>query len=598
MPTFPLRASVWLFALAAPALAQTPAPAVQLQLALSACEAPTDLSVSLSVEIENLSASLLAGISIDVDVLDASGSSALGAFTLSTPQLVGISSVDGSPIHANLAPGATATATFALTPLAAAVLGGSPAEYALTGSLSATFEGSALTRSFPLEELRVLAAPRLELELYWPELAHGVWSTTAGIFEEEEPFSLGCVVRNTGSGVASGLCLISKGPSFLPDPLGAPLASKVLELEIDGAVTAGGFALFESQLGDLAPGEEHRILWTAGANHEAMLFGFPVSLLVDDVLVMPASSTSEPLVHAALAFESVGDGLDDGRVDWLVDEPSVPAPIDTVTGASFTEFPSVFRSSEGSDLPLIAHTSPAMGAPPSPTNLMSAATITVAGPGWHYLHFDDPGGFLYELAGVTRTQKALHLGGLDVGGPGDVSRVWTTARPLDLTGDGIPDLVRRTVHIADFVPAAGVWEYGLSYLASGSASLSADTELLFAQTGGVQHLTLDAGPAHAGELFFLLGSLSGTQPGTPVGVTTLPLNVDGYLLQLLTNAAIQGLFHSIGVLDGQGRGSAQIVMPAGLAVGPGLAAHHAFFTVPISAPISFASNAVVLFVLP
>lgn len=571
---------------------------VVLRLALESSAAPSDTALRFTVELENGSSDLLEQVDLTLDLLDVGGLSALGSFTIGEPMLDGIGAVDGHPIHANLAPGATASATYSLTPLASAVPLGTATRYTLTGSLDAELEGSPLTRAFSSQALTVQPTPRLELELLWPSVSHGVWSTTAGIFEEQEPFSIAAVIRNTGAGSAPGLSWISKGPSYAPDPLGAPLASEVLDLELDGTPTSGGFSLPASQLGDLAPGAERRILWTAGANHEATLTGFPGSLFVDGVLVAPASVTNEALVHAALAFESVAGPLDDGIVDWLVDEDAVPAPIDILTGVSFTEFPSVIRSSEGSDLSLIPHVSPAMGSPPSPGNLMSAATITVPGPGWHYLRFNDPGGFLYELAGVTRTQKALHLGGLEVGGPGDVSRVWTTARPIDLTGDGIPDLVRREVHIADFVPTAGVWEYGLSYLASGSASLAADVELLSAQVGGVQHLALDAGPAHAGEFYFLLGSLSGTQPGTPVGQTVLPLNVDGYLLQLLTNPALQALFQSVGVLDAQGRGNAQIVLPAGFAVGPGIAAHHAFFTIPLGAPITFASNAVVLFVLP
>jgi hypothetical protein len=570
---------------------------VDLHLDLADAELASDTTTTFVIELENLSANLLEAVDIDLDLVDASGTSALVDFDVALPVLVGIGDVAGSPIFASLGPGGTATASFAITPLASAAAGGTMT-YTLTGTVSGVIEGDVFATQLPGLALRVLPAPRLELELYWPALVHADWSATTGLFEVAEPFSIGAVIRNTGAAAASGLSLVSSGPSFVPDLAGAPLFAGVEALEIDGASAAGGFSLPSGVLGDLAPGAERRILWTAAANFEASLVDFPVSLFVDGVLVDAAIVADEPLVHAAETFETTGGPLDDSRVDWLVDEPSVPAPLDPVTGQMFTEFPSVVRASDGSDLVLVPETNPAMGPPPSPANLSSTATIIAGGPGWHYLRFEDPGGSFYDLAGVTRTQKALHLGGLDVGGPGDVSRVWTTARPTDLTGDGLPDIVRREVHLVDFVPVAGTWEYGLAYVESGASALSANVEVISAAQGGAQSLTLDAGPAHAGEIYLVLGSVSGTVPGTPVDLALLPLNVDGYFLDLLTNSGLQALFGTIGVLDAQGQGSAQILIPAGLGVGAGLAAHHAFITLPLAAPVSFASNAVPLFVLP
>lgn len=589
---------------AAAALALAPAPTpiatgdIELHLTLASPEVQSDQPVDLTIELVNNSSDLLGSVAISLDFLDASGASFAASFDVADPQLVGIGAVDGTPIFASLPPGQSATASFAITPLSTSIVGGAPTTYSVVATLDGVVEGAAKAGLFPGQELRVLPAPKLELELYWPSAAHGDFSATTSVFEQAEPFSIAAVIKNTGAGVATGLSLASPGPVFAPDAQGAALFAEVLDLEIDGIQTAGGFGLPAGTLGDLAPGDERRILWTAASNFEGSLVGFPVNLLTGGVLFTPASLTEEPLVHAAEVFETAAGPLDDGRVDWLVDEPGVPAPLDPVTGVPFSDFPSVVRSSEGSDLSLIPDTTPVLGTPPSSANLMSTATITAGAPSWHYLRFDDPGGFLFDLAGVTRTQKALHLAGLDVGGPGDVSRVWTTARPTDLTGDGIPDFVRREVHIVDFTPTAGTWEYGLSFVESGSAALSANVEMISAAAGGTQLLTLDAGPGHAGEVYLLLGSLSGTSPGTPVDGAVLPLNVDGYFLDLLTNPALQAQFGSIGALDGQGRGTAQIAVPPGFAVGTGLAAHHAFLTLPASGPITFTSNAVVLFLLP
>ena len=582
----------------APATAAAATGDIELHLTLASPEVQSDQAVDLTVELVNNSSDLLGNVAIGIDFLDAAGTSALGSFDVAEPVLVGIGAVDGTPIFSSLAPGATASASFAITPLAASILGSAATAYSVVATLDGVVEGVLKQGTFPAQELRVLPAAKLEFELYWPSAVHGDWSATTAIFEAPEPFSIAAVIRNTGAGVATGLSLASPGPSFAPDAQGAAVFAEVQDLEVDGVATAGGFGLPVGTLADLAPGDERRILWTATSSFEGSLTAFPASLLTDGALVTPASVVEESLVHAALAFESPAGPLDDGRVDWLIDEPGIPAPLDPVTGMPFTEFPSVVRSSEGSDLSLIPDISATLGAPPSSVNLMSTATITVGGPSWHYVRFDDPGGFLFDLAGVTRTQKALHLAGLDVGGPGEVSRVWTTARSVDLNADGLPDIVRREVHIVDFIPAAGTWEYGLSYVESGAAALSVNVELISATAGGTQLLTLDAGAGHAGEIYILLGSLSGTSPGTPVDATVLPLNVDGYFLELLTNPTLQALFGSIGALDGQGRGTALITVPPGFAVGTGLAAHHAFLTLPASGPITFASNAVVLFLLP
>ena len=303
-------------------------------------------------------------------------------------------------------------------------------------------------------------------------------------------------------------------------------------------------------------------------------------------------------MHAMLAVENPGGPLDDGVIDFLVDEPLISAPIDPVTGFEFESFPSILRTSGGVSLPLTGLVNGVTGPAPSKANLNSSASISSASAGWHYIRFDDPGGHTFGLVQVSRTTTAFHYTGLQVGGSGDVSAVWTTARPTDATGDGVPDFTRREVHIVDFLPGAGNYKYNLVYQETAANALSADVEFLSDATGGTQHLTLDAGVAHAGEIYLVLGSFSGTVPGTPVGNTVLPLNVDAWFLSTLTNPTLQALFGTFGLLDASGRGTAMLILPPGLVPGGGVTAHHAFVVVPTMTPIDFASNAVPLFVLP
>jgi hypothetical protein len=119
-----------------------------------------------------------------------------------------------------------------------------------------------------------------------------------------------------------------------------------------------------------------------------------------------------------------------------------------------------------------------------------------------------------------------------------------------------------------------------------------------AATGGVQDLYLNAGPAHAGGTYLLVGSLSGTSPGIPVGPgQVFPLNPDSYLTHTLTNPNAPPLASSFSTLDANGRGAASFTLPTGF---PGLAgstAHHAFAVLSL-AGVDFISVAEPLTFLP
>ena len=94
-------------------------------------------------------------------------------------------------------------------------------------------------------------------------------------------------------------------------------------------------------------------------------------------------------------------------------------------------------------------------------------------------------------------------------------------------------------------------------------SLVVDTETLSVSNGGTQHLFYFAPEALAGGVHVLLGSASGTSPGTPVDGVTLPLNLDPYMLFVLekANGAVFG--DTIGVLDKHGHAVSTITIPAG-----------------------------------
>ena len=117
---------------------------------------------------------------------------------------------------------------------------------------------------------------------------------------------------------------------------------------------------------------------------------------------------------------------------------------------------------------------------------------------------------------------------------------------------------------------------------------------------GTQDLLLRAGDAHAGAAYFVLGSITGTSPGTAIpsapGVV-LPLNADGYTdLTLAGLGPIVGFF---GTLDAAGQAGALVVLPPGLSFGlVGLVVHHAYVGVDPGTGAIFTSNAAPLEIVP
>ncbi len=80
--------------------------------------------------------------------------------------------------------------------------------------------------------------------------------------------------------------------------------------------------------------------------------------------------------------------------------------------------------------------------------------------------------------------------------------------------------------------------------------------------GGSVDLVARFGPANAGQLYWILGSVSGSAPGTPFEGQNVPLNLDSYTL-LTLNPNTPPLANNFGALDGDGIGTATFSLPAG-----------------------------------
>ena len=194
-------------------------------------------------------------------------------------------------------------------------------------------------------------------------------------------------------------------------------------------------------------------------------------------------------------------------------------------------------------------------------------------------------GSVRVFSGQTGAQL-VHLEGEDVGG----RTGWSIRSGGDANGDGFEDLLLGS-------PREGELSQGALRVFSGAGlSLTSDTHLMSVDTGGTAQLTLDGGVGSAGFAYLVLGTTSGTSPGVPLPNFLWPLNVDAYTTYTLSpHGELKQFF---GILDGAGRGNAQIVLPGGLSPALiGFQYHYAWLGIDLAMlldPLVSASNPVPL----
>lgn len=191
-----------------------------------------------------------------------------------------------------------------------------------------------------------------------------------------------------------------------------------------------------------------------------------------------------------------------------------------------------------------------------------------------------PGGQIEVQPGIFRTPYTA----------GTIQFSNGDSRPLSLANDGT---VVVKLSMTDGT------SYGSQALVSVRVgSLTGIAKKISATTGGTQHLYLNAGAAHSGQVYVVAGSASGTAPGTPIGALLVPLNIDFYTDFTLQNANVGPFVDTFSTLDADGRGHAQIVIPPGLVGLAGIVVHHAYGVIDIGGNLVFASEAQSLELIP
>lgn len=161
-------------------------------------------------------------------------------------------------------------------------------------------------------------------------------------------------------------------------------------------------------------------------------------------------------------------------------------------------------------------------------------------------------------------------GGQDYEDESDGAVVLVGSAATDCNANGLAD--------ADELASGSGSDHDANGTLDACQAFSVDVAAVSISAGGTQVMQLHAGPAFAGHTYLVLGSASGTAPGTPVGELVLPLEFDGYLAFSLNAPNAPPFAQSLGVLDGSGAATASYGVPAGV-LPPGQAGlllHHAY----------------------
>jgi len=135
---------------------------------------------------------------------------------------------------------------------------------------------------------------------------------------------------------------------------------------------------------------------------------------------------------------------------------------------------------------------------------------------------------------------------------------------------------------------------GTIYYTSGGLDL--DEDEISAASGGVVNFTMAPGAIYSGSLYLLLGSVTGTSPGTPLkGGVVLPINFDLYTQMVLAylNSSLFDKFS--GVIDSNGFATAAFTSSPLPASAIGLKMYYAFA---VKYNPWYASNAVEVTIIP
>ncbi len=471
-----------------------------------------------TLEISNLLVDAgIEDLSIDVNVYETTGDLATFKFGIGPPQLVGVDAIDGT---GSIGAQVTGRATWLLVPTEdAAPL--SDTAYDVAGVLTYTIGGTSFV--VPMSPVRITVKPDAALRLkYFHQ--RDVFSDdphTEDVIEPSQPFVLGVMVQNYGTGEARNLRISSAQPEIIENEKG---------LLIDFAIIAS--QLFEQDrathlvpsltmhFGNVAPGEIKVGQWLLTSTLQGQFIDYKATFEHIDGLGDPRLSLIKNVdIHELVHVVDASVVFPDFLPDYLANDV-----------ADADDLPETLHLSDGSVAPVATGSDATTDAPPSAGDLSVELSATMP-TGWSYIRFADPG------LGDYRLDRVLRSDGTEL----PTANFWQTDRTF--IEQGMRPRLEDNIHLVDYNSTGS---YTLVFAADGSVPFITELEEVTPdpRTTLVDELTvtfseaIDPASMTVADLSLRYNgdfvSLAGT------GVDVSPIDADNRTFQITGLAALTG----------------------------------------------------------
>jgi len=428
----------------------------------------TRQAFSAALEISNVGASAIEGLDVDVIVRDVDGSDASDRFVFAPPMLDNLTDVDGG---GTIAPGGVGASVWTIIPTDdAAPVGTTP--YFVSGSMTYSIAGEAITVPLFPVEIQVLPNPALELDYFLETRVFADDPFTPEV-EPSVPFSLGVLVNNTGAGVARELTITSSQPRIVENERGLLIDFSIIGAQVGGQSVDPSLVV---DFGDLDAGEARPARWLMTSSLQGEFVSYDATFEHDNPFADPRLTLIDRVDIFGLTRVVQDTSLQsDGVFDFLADAfPDPPA-----------DLPDRLFTSDGRVEPVGVIDDVVATPAAARSDAGPAATLELdLARGFTYIVLDDPFEAAFPIREVRRSDGSLlpH------------QNFWQTDRVERLQGQQ-PNPI-RLLHVFDHAASAQGETYTLLFDPDGIAPVI-DTWTSTAFVGSADERAVEVGPGQS-----------------------------------------------------------------------------------------------------
>ena len=393
----------------------------QVRLRLDQEAVVTRDAFKASLELINNSDVQLRDVNIELRIVNGSGQDVAGVFGIYPPTLENLTASDGT---GSIDAQTTGKALWILVPTSDAAPD-EPAVFYVSGALSYTQEGLAVTVPLAAVPITVYPSPRLFVKYFHQR---DVFSDDPFTDEVEPsiPFNLAVMVQNRGHGVAKNVRITSAQPKIVENEKGLLVDFQIIAMEVAGqnlapSLTAG--------FGEIGAGQIAIGRWLLTSTLQGLFEEYKASFEhIDGLGNKKLSLIEEVTIHEMNHLVWAAGAFDDGRPDFLVNE--IPDARD---------LPDTLYLSDGRTNSVSVVETATVDAAPAAQHLVMQLTAPMQ-PGWTYLRIPEPGNGQFLLTRVVRVSDGVEVA---LG-----TNVWTTDRTF--LGLGRRPVNEHILHMLDY----------------------------------------------------------------------------------------------------------------------------------------------------